>query len=387
MEDSFITTSALFRGFGFSGWQGTTAEEALKVALICSKQLYVPLSDDNLKFIISKFSERECISKKLIEDAFLPEPVNPSDFDPSFIQDIKEFLLRGFMDKRIHAEDRQYYLLLLATVINAEENGSYEWYDHLFHTGQFFMLNFIDAIIWDRYSMLHHDITLIASDDAQLDYRILRRYLSRFYYKGKNDDCLKQIIELEIPDFGKIPWSAIFKLRKDKRIESFRNHIDRISFEKNEKSAAKCALDEICAAVSDISPNVRRVALEGAVSNIPLPIPVNPLSLGASLVALVRSITYQKKNMWLTFVQQLRKESKIPLKNNFYESNQPFVGPETRKLLNEGYLFLTNYPGKGFVKNSLNNKPIVGKDKQWLLSFKNNSSIDIFVKKSAKPSK
>lgn len=223
METSFVTTPALFRGLGFSGWQGTTAEKALKVALLCNTQLYTPLSAKSLDWLHQQFAEREGVSPKQLQNIWLSAPVNPSTFDPSFLLDVKEFLFRGFIDRRIRAEDRSYYLLLLAQIVEAEEKASQEWYEHLFSMGAFFMLSFIDSIIWDQYSLLNREISLITTNDSSIDYRILRRYLVTMPFSRQSVETQRKLVELHVPDFGKLPWSAVLDLRRDKRLKSFKN--------------------------------------------------------------------------------------------------------------------------------------------------------------------
>jgi hypothetical protein len=382
METSFVTTPALFRGLGFSGWQGTTSEEALKVALLCNRQLYNPLSENSLDWLCRQFAEREGISPKKLQNIWISSPVNPSTFDPAFLLDVKEFLFRGFIDKRIRYQDRSYYLLLLAQIVEAEEKGSQQWYEHLFSIGAFFMLSFIDSIIWDRYSLLNREVSLIASDDSIIDYRILRRYLVTKQDSRQSIEKQRQFLELHVPDFGKLPWSVILDLRRDKRLKSFQEHLDKLSDTKDEMSGVKRALDEVWKATSEITPHIPSVVLEGIAGNLPLPIPVNPLSIGASFVAFVRAVRWKKANQWFTLIQQLRKSASASKPTLPSVAKGPFIGEGMD--LKEGEMWLTNFPSdENYAESRLHDKLIYLKGRYCRLIFRSDSSIDIFQKKLA----
>jgi hypothetical protein len=269
---------------------------------------------------------------------------------------------------------------LLAVLLEAECLDSQSWYENLYSKGLFFALNFIDALIWDRFSLLRQDVSLVASDDASIDYRILRHFLSKPVRSKEATQKHGDLIKLHVPDFGKIPWAGIFELRKDKRIGAFRKHLDRLAVASDQVTSVERATQELWKAVEPITPGVPETVIEGTVSNFPLPLPLNPLSLGASLVAIIRRVVWRRANRWFTFVHKMRSLA-AGTTTPSYTPGDPFIGPDINETLEEGYKWLTNHPDNEFVQRHLKNRTIIAKSQEYRLVFLSDGSVDVWGRK------
>lgn len=141
-------------------------------------------------------------------------------------------------------------------------------------------------------------------------------------------------------------------------------------------------MDEVWKATSEITPHIPSVVIEGITGNLPLPIPVNPLSIGTSFIAFVRAVRWRKANQWFTLIQQLRKRASDSKPTLSGVAEGPFIGDG--KHLKEGKMWLTNFPSDAnYAESRLHDKPIYLKGRYYRLFFRPDSSIDIFEEQLA----
>jgi len=114
--------------------------------------------------------------------------------------------------------------------------------------------------------------------------------------------------DLLFPDFESLSWDQILELRQDKYIASFRKkvfssigqglHVDKTLHESLDKDLWYLA--EQC------KPNIGSRLIELVLSNIPLSIPINPVSCFFGGKALIQDIKNKEKS-WVFVIQSMRK--------------------------------------------------------------------------------
>lgn len=116
----------------------------------------------------------------------------------------------------------------------------------------------------------------------------------------------KEIITATIPDISEYTWDEIIDIRNHKYWEQFRNKITELSENHEDKKIRQDILEEIVRKdliemVQYFRPQVNKNIVKGVISNIPLPIPINPLSVASTGYDLIKEIDFEKKYGWLYF--------------------------------------------------------------------------------------
>ncbi|WCN09571.1 hypothetical protein [Marinomonas mediterranea] len=112
-----------------------------------------------------------------------------------------------------------------------------------------------------------------------------------------------------IPDFGDFTWDQIIELREDKIIKYFREKIESALTDTPE-TMSTIIDSEIISGLWDIAsyakPNVGMTTLNGILTNLPLPIPLNPYGAGKAIKDVVDTRKALAENGWVFFIQKAR---------------------------------------------------------------------------------
>jgi hypothetical protein len=81
-----------------------------------------------------------------------------------------------------------------------------------------------------------------------------------------------------VPSIQNLSWDSILRLRGDKCLDAFRKWLWSAS-SRSKRGRGTHPVDELWKAVDEIMPNLKGEVVEGFVSNVPLPLPVNPIGL------------------------------------------------------------------------------------------------------------
>jgi hypothetical protein len=121
----------------------------------------------------------------------------------------------------------------------------------------------------------------------------------------------------EIPDFAQMSWEAVFELRHHPFLQQFRTKLFGLQqmLDSEEHRNGVDLVDEIqrhdLEEIARLArPNIGRTIIKGVVSNFPLPIPINPASLGLSIKDVVTAYEQKRRFGWLYFLMDLRHLSK-----------------------------------------------------------------------------
>jgi hypothetical protein len=117
--------------------------------------------------------------------------------------------------------------------------------------------------------------------------------------------------DLIIPQFEDLTWDQILELRSDKHIREFRRKvfacsdgsqpIDMVLSNELEK--------DLWSLANDCKPNLGATVIEGFLSNLPLPTPINPFGWYYAAKSIARDYRRGKEKGWVYFVQSMKKLS------------------------------------------------------------------------------
>lgn len=135
-----------------------------------------------------------------------------------------------------------------------------------------------------------------------------RKMLQHMFYDEKNIGYsnFSNIISGVIPDISEYSWDEIIELRNHPYWEQFRNKISELSDEYLDKDTACEIFNEIiCKDLIEMAKNLRpqigKSLVKGMICNIPLPIPINPVSVICTGHDIAKEIDFKKKYGWLYF--------------------------------------------------------------------------------------
>lgn len=112
-----------------------------------------------------------------------------------------------------------------------------------------------------------------------------------------------------VPDFGDLSWDQIFELREDRFIKNFRDKISSI-IKESPNEISSIIEPKILKGLWDIAsyanPNVGETVLNGFLTNLPLPLPVNPYGVYRAVKDVVDTKRQANNNGWMFFIQKAR---------------------------------------------------------------------------------
>ncbi|MFW6046601.1 MAG: hypothetical protein ACOCP4_02280 [Candidatus Woesearchaeota archaeon] len=116
-------------------------------------------------------------------------------------------------------------------------------------------------------------------------------------------------------DFGSLTWDEIIELRKSQFANDFRKKVWEWTNEFNsgvdnvevENKIYRFIDDAKFDFIEERKPNQLKTSLTGILGNIPLPIPVNPISIASAIDQSVIDNKAKKEFGWLLFIQKARK--------------------------------------------------------------------------------
>ena len=101
-----------------------------------------------------------------------------------------------------------------------------------------------------------------------------------------------QEVRLLVPSIDKLPWEAVFDLRKSNAITQFRSWVD----EGNLEHKPEAAIDHLWEAFAKIIPDTKLEGVKSILTNLPIPIYVNPLAIASSIVDVRKSHTFTRQH-------------------------------------------------------------------------------------------
>lgn len=122
----------------------------------------------------------------------------------------------------------------------------------------------------------------------------------------------RQVLESRIPDMRALPWERILDLRSHAFLEHFRRKITELVTALRSdvehtivESVREIELHDLSKLVRLVEPSPRKTILKFIASNFPLPIPVNPASVGIGLKEIKEAYERKEQFGWLYFLMDL----------------------------------------------------------------------------------
>ena len=114
------------------------------------------------------------------------------------------------------------------------------------------------------------------------------------------------IITAIIPDISEYSWDEIIEIRHHNYWTQFRKKLTELSESIEDKKLGQDILEEIVRKdliemAQRFRPQVTKNIVKGVVSNIPLPIPINPVSVVCTGYDIMKEIDFDKKYGWIYF--------------------------------------------------------------------------------------
>lgn len=128
-----------------------------------------------------------------------------------------------------------------------------------------------------------------------------------------NYNNFNNVITAMIPDISEYSWDEIIEIRHHKYWTQFRKKLTELSESVQDKKLRQDILEEIVQKdlvemVQYFRPHVAKNIVKGIVSNIPLPIPINPVSVVCTGHDIVQEIDFNKKYGWMYFYLDNKKQ-------------------------------------------------------------------------------
>ena len=128
-----------------------------------------------------------------------------------------------------------------------------------------------------------------------------------------NYNNFNNVITAMIPDISEYSWDEIIEIRHHKYWTQFRKKLTELSESVQDKRLRQDILEEIVQKdlvemVQYFRPHVAKNIVKGIVSNIPLPIPINPVSVVCTGHDIVQEIDFNKKYGWMYFYLDNKKQ-------------------------------------------------------------------------------
>jgi hypothetical protein len=128
-------------------------------------------------------------------------------------------------------------------------------------------------------------------------------------YKYRGIECHSLFEEdVLVPDFDSLSWGEILDLREDKYLKAFRKVVFDIATSTNNVEPALVARvqSDLWNLVSDAKPNVARTFLTGILGNLPSPIVLNPIGVGAAIKDTYDAKKLEAKYGHVFFINNMR---------------------------------------------------------------------------------
>jgi hypothetical protein len=126
-------------------------------------------------------------------------------------------------------------------------------------------------------------------------------------------DLFSEVVEQSLPNFDELSWEKVLELRNHQFLESFRSKLVEAQNRYRESDITAAAeivqemgLNDLRTLARMVRPSGKMALIKFIASNIPLPIPVNPVSVGLGIKDLATERVRAAQFGWLYFLLDLQ---------------------------------------------------------------------------------
>ncbi len=277
---------------------GTIQEEQLKLATVLYEQTIFPVRTDHLQSVLRIVSDQEGMKLRDLETAWVsfdslcpPHEIDKIaaafiEADWNLVCDTDGHLLPD-VEFAVDRELKQQFGRLL-------EPTTYGYFREL----RGLVVNTSGAIEGWKHISRHTYCSLIGF--TELDAVLASRFLDA------SGACIEFVNRLDvlIPSVRHLPWALVLNLRNDGRIRDFRDWYWGRSIEarSTDDKLRNEMVSGLWNAVNALKLDVGSETLKALVSNLPLPIPVNPASIALAAKSIKDATHFQHDYGWLLFI-------------------------------------------------------------------------------------
>lgn len=306
----FVPWAAAYMGF----CPGTSEESQLKVVTLYYDKVILPVGAGQLRGIVDTFVNGEGISEKEIAKVWYPVDKFAGGSDP-------EALLRQlFIPDRANCWDSKGNIrrglrgAVDEAVAESLRMSSYElkklkkenWYGYVRETNALAVTSTGSARLW---TILRQQVPCALVGFYRAEIIAAEHVLTTA--PRTRATLFRDEVQAFVPSVRDLPWEAVFALRKDKRVSAFRSWLSAHTGLVGGTDNSKRVLDSLWSAIDDLAVNVKTEVIKGIVSNIPLPIPVNPVGIATSVKTIGDARKFEKKYDWLLFLHSIKKAAEV----------------------------------------------------------------------------
>ncbi len=290
---SVISFPAFFRGLGYGGWANSSEVASLKVATLLYDRILVAAPSSQVTHACKHFANEYKVSLDSLLDVW------------GSVDEIDEITLYSdeFLENCLSTIGLNFESDLKHTY---KEYGKY-WYNGLFHSGYFYILSMVALPLWSTIREKESHIALIETSDLPEQGRTTE--FQNTIYPKRTENIWNGLAGVGVPDPGELNWQSIITLYESKNKKAFQNKISEI--------AQGNLNDEIANHLWDIfkesKKDIKSLIVKSVISEIPLPIPINPISIYFSIQDIVEAYKQNNKNVWLSFIAQVRSYRDSPV--------------------------------------------------------------------------
>ncbi len=125
--------------------------------------------------------------------------------------------------------------------------------------------------------------------------------------EGNKLDLIVRIEKLSMADFSDLTWKRIFELRRNGFIGDFRKRLSKIAeLQSGGRPIEMQVMADLWSLVSDVEPHLKRTYATAVIGNLPLPIPLNPAGIIATMEDIKQARDLKKRYGWLFFIQEVQ---------------------------------------------------------------------------------
>jgi hypothetical protein len=160
-------------------------------------------------------------------------------------------------------------------------------------------------------ALQHHGCSILADT---VEHRVIQAVFSSAT-AGMQSEPFREAIASRMPSLGETPWEQIFDLRVSPFITAFRAKLAelRSAYVTGDARAAEQLMSEVerrdlRELARTVQPAPKAAILKAIVSNLPLPIPLNPASVVLSIGDVQNQFDRFERFGWLYFLLELERE-------------------------------------------------------------------------------
>lgn len=138
--------------------------------------------------------------------------------------------------------------------------------------------------------------------------KVEQNIIRNTFFEKNNKDDIVEFVDMALPNLKNMSFEKIIEMRNHPYLESFRTTLGELY--QNMKDIDKLNVQEVISELvnknikevfSLFKPSISKQAIKGIVCNLPMPIPVNPLSIIASMGDVAKDIKLKNTYGWLFF--------------------------------------------------------------------------------------